>query len=311
MTYWYLGLKEVIEDVCRLQPKAKIIVGGPYATLCLDHAQSLGADLVVEGGQLAPLWKLLSIAPSDGLPFWQPPLRQVGVIKLTEGCPFHCTYCSVPLLSPEFCARPLSKCLDELRQLQQLGARQIAFYDDALLFRPQDVFLPFLKAVIDEKVPVAFHTPNALNARLLTSELARLMVAAGFQSFFLGFESRSHSWQNATGGKVGEEEYADAVATLRAAGAQHITTYIIIGHPDADCQEVEASIHFAAYCGAKVLLSEFSPIPGTPDAERSCPWADMKEPLAHNKTAFALRRLGDGEVQRLKALARRVNAQLH
>jgi len=34
MTYWYPGLQEVIHDLRTLQPKAKIILGGVYATLC-------------------------------------------------------------------------------------------------------------------------------------------------------------------------------------------------------------------------------------------------------------------------------------
>jgi hypothetical protein len=47
MTYWYLGVREVIEDVRKLQPHAKIILGGVYATLCPKHAKSLGADQVL------------------------------------------------------------------------------------------------------------------------------------------------------------------------------------------------------------------------------------------------------------------------
>src|SRR5438105_5752962 len=34
MTYWYLGVREVIEAVQELQPHAKIVLGGVYATLC-------------------------------------------------------------------------------------------------------------------------------------------------------------------------------------------------------------------------------------------------------------------------------------
>src|SRR5215471_18649919 len=34
MTYWYLGVREVIEAVRESQPHARIILGGVYATLC-------------------------------------------------------------------------------------------------------------------------------------------------------------------------------------------------------------------------------------------------------------------------------------
>jgi len=58
---------------------------------------------------------------------------------------------------------------------------QVAFYDDALLFKPDQILVPFLQQV---RAGVAwkpiFHTPNALNARFITRDIARLMVQAGF-----------------------------------------------------------------------------------------------------------------------------------
>src|SRR5262249_47477733 len=151
----------------------------------------------------------------------------VGVVKITEGCPFRCTYCSVPVVYPTFTARPLDDCMEEVRHLVRLGARNVAFYDDALLFKPDCIILPFLDAVVREDLDLCFHTPNALNARFITPEIARLMVRAGFKTFFLGFESSAYEWQRKTGGKVYSEEFADAVRSLREAGASSITAYII------------------------------------------------------------------------------------
>jgi hypothetical protein len=66
-------------------------------------------------------------------------------------------------------------------------------------------------------------------------------------------------------------------------------------------------MHFAHRLGIRLMLSEFSPIPGTPDGERCRQWVDLDEPLWHNKTVFAHLRLGGAEVQRLKALCRQLN----
>ena len=300
MTYWYLGVREVIEVVRDLQPHAKIVLGGVYATLCPEHAASLGADQVIAGLDLEPL----GVPLSDGVPYWEGADREVGVLKITEGCPFRCTYCSVPVVYPGFGARSLDVCLEELRHLARLGARNVAFYDDALLFKADCILAPFLERVLEENLHFSFHTPNALNARFITPEIARLMVRAGFKTFFLGFESSAYQWQRKTGGKVYSEEFADAVRALRGAGAESITAYIIIGHPSSDQQDLEASIRFAAEQGARVMLSEFAPIPGTPDGESCRAFTELDEPLNHNKTAFTSRFLGPDRVNRLKALAR-------
>jgi len=314
MTYWYLGVKEVVEDIRRFSPGTRIVLGGVYATLCPAHARGLGADLVVEGSRLEPMWQFLNLDPNlSGLPYWEDYGRlEVGILKLAYGCPFRCTYCSVPRVDPTFSPYPMERSLGEIELLCRLGVRNIAFYDDALLFRPDKILIPFLRGVTERGLAVQFHTPNALNARFITPELAEEMVAGGFRSFFLGFESSAYEWQRRTGGKVYSEELARAVDNLVAAGAgrEAITAYLIIGHPQSDLQQVGKSMEFVHELGIRVMLSEFSPIPGTPDGEKCREWIDLDEPLCHNKTAFCIRFLGEERVNRLKSLCRELNQML-
>ena len=320
MTYWYPGVMEVIEDIRAIQPAVKIVLGGVYATLCTEHAETLGADLVIQGANLAPLYKFLDLdharertagympgcdAAADAP---QNVRDNVGIIKLSDGCPFNCSYCAAPMMWKGFTPRGLDECVADFRRLTAAGAKDIAFYDDALLYRADEALLPFLDAVSAETGgvrPVRFHTPNALNARFVTPYLARRMVNAGFAGFFLGFESGAQAWQMATGGKVSADEFEAAVNYLREAGASAIFAYIIVGHPDAEAQDAENSIRLARSLGVRVMLSEFSPIPGTVDGLKCARWADIAEPLSHNKTAFALRRLGVDRLNRLKDMARR------
>src|SRR5919109_624373 len=311
MTYWYLEVREIIEDLRRFSPQTRIILGGVYATLCAAHARTLGADLIVEGLDLTPLWKFVGLEPQkDSLPLWDLyPQLDTGVLKLADGCPFRCTYCSVPQVYPKFHSRPLHQSLAELEFVIRCGAKHIAFYDDALLFQPERILVPFLKKVLKREIDVSFHTPNAINARFVSRELAELMIRAGFKNIYLGFESSAYAWQKKTGGKVYSEELARAVDYLVQAGADppHLHAYIIAGHPFAQQQQVEASMRFATSLGLKVKLSEFSPIPGTPDGEFCRRWIDLMEPLTHNKTAFTLLILGEAEVNRLKNLAGQLN----
>lgn len=314
MTYWYPGVQEVIEDIRNAWPGTKIILGGNYVTLCTAHAKGLGADFLLQGTNLEPLWQYLKIKPDLN----QPPLWEgceklnVGVLKLTDGCPFNCTYCSVPKVYGKFKTRPLEKSLAELELLCQLGAENIAFYDDALLFEPEKVLVPFLNELLKRNIKLSFHSPNGLNARFITRELADLMVRAGFKTFYLGFESASVQWQRQTGSKVSSDELARASRHLISAGAdpQNITAYQILGHPRTDIQQLEASMRFANSLGIRGMLADFSPIPGTPDGEYCRKWVDMDEPLFNNKTAFPVIVMGFDETNRLKDLQRQLNCSL-
>jgi hypothetical protein len=314
MTYWYNGLHEVIEDVRSLKPQAKIILGGNYVTLCCEHAQTLGVDLLVKGTNLGLLWDYLAIAPDVQQPaLWEIYDRlRVGVLKLTEGCPFSCTYCSVPKVYGKFKPRSLEHSLGELELLCRLGAGNIAFYDDALLFETDKVLMPFLNEVLKRNLSVNFHSPNALNARFITKDLAELMVRSGFKTFYLGFESASKQWQQRTGSKVFSDELEKATRHLIAAGAEpdNITAYQILGHPHIDIQQLEDSMRFVNSLGIRGMLADFSPIPGTPDGEFCRKWIDLGEPLMHNKTAFPIIMLGFDETNRLKDLQRRFNREI-
>jgi radical SAM superfamily enzyme YgiQ (UPF0313 family) len=205
----------------------------------------------------------------------------------------------------------LERSLAELKSLIDRGVRQVAFYDDALLYQPEKLLRPFLQAVLQRQIEVNFHTPNALNARFISASLAKLMIGAGFKNIYLGFESSAYAWQRKTGGKVYSSELERAVGNLVAAGADpHLLhAYLIVGHPDGAEQDIVRSMDFAHSLGIRVMLSEFSPIPGTPDGDSCRHWVDLDEPLWHNKTAFTTRLLGQGEINRLKNRANALNLQ--
>ena len=314
MTYWYQGITEIIADIRKAWPKAKIILGGNYVTLCSSHAETLGADFLVQGTNLQPLREYLDIK----LDLKQPALWEAygelntAVLRLSDGCPFSCTYCSVPMVYGQFGTRPPERSLAELELLAKHAVENIAFYDDALVFQAEKVLVPFLEEVLKQDIKVNLHSPNGLNARFITKDLAELMVQAGFKTFYLGLESVSSQWQQRTGSKVSSDELARAVKYLTAAGTEptSITAYQILGHPHTDVAELEASMHFANSLGIRGMLADFSPIPDTPDGEYCRMWVDMDEPLFHNKTAFPIILLGFDEANRLKDLQRQLNRSL-
>jgi radical SAM superfamily enzyme YgiQ (UPF0313 family) len=314
MTYWYLGIKEVIEIIRKTHPKAKIILGGIYAELCPEHANSLNPDIVIKGQDIQKLEKYLNLSfDYCQPPYWEAYEKlETGILKITEGCPFNCTYCSVKKIAPNFKSYKLNKVINEFKLLQKQGATNIAFYDDALLFKPKKILLPFLKETKKLAKNINFHTPNALHIRYISEQTLQEMIDAGFKTFFLGIENTDSTWQKNTGGKTCLKEIEKAVNIIKSKGIspKNITAYLLMGHPDYDISDLEKTMEFIKQLGIKIFLSEFSPVPGSKDSKACEKWIDLSDPLTHNKTAFTTWQLGFEETNRLKGLASSLNKRL-
>jgi hypothetical protein len=307
MTYWYPGVDEVVEQLRKVQPNLPIALGGVYASLCPDHAARLGADFVAGPDNLDAFWDWLGMEPEPQTPpLWEAySTCPAGAMTLSDGCPSRCPYCASRRISGPYAPREIQASLEELEHLATCGARDVAFYDDALLVRADKVLLPFLEGVGRRGINVRFHTPNALHSHLLSQELAREMVLAGFETFFLGSES-ARSPDPAEPLEVSVEALGQATEHLRRAGvdANRIVAYVIVGHPRTPYESLLSQLAQMARIGVRIMPAEFSPIPTTADAALCADRTDMSEPLCHNKTAWSLRSLGSRRLQHLKDLAR-------
>ena len=60
MTYWYLGLKRVVEIVREIYPDVPVILGGVYTTLMSEHAMTeIKPDHIITGPGELKVLKLL------------------------------------------------------------------------------------------------------------------------------------------------------------------------------------------------------------------------------------------------------------
>jgi radical SAM superfamily enzyme YgiQ (UPF0313 family) len=211
-----------------------------------------------------------------------------GVITTSVGCPFNCSYCASGILTPCFRQKDYRTCFNEIFWMNKaLGLKDIAFYDDALLFRAGAHFIPLLQKVCQNNLDIQFHTPNGLNVGEIAPEIARLLRESGFKTIRLGMETVRSGTERVIDNKASFEELVNAISALRNAGFQssEIGVYLLSGLPGQTREEVEESMIRVKEAGARPYLSEFSPIPGTKiwgEAKKVSPYPIEAEPLFQN-----------------------------
>ena len=154
------------------------------ADLALGRAQRLyTTDQYPDIQQtLAPLWKLANLK-----------LYTTMSIQFSRGCPYNCDFCNVTAL---FGHRPRTKTaaqiVGELDGLYACGWRKSVFFvDDNFIGNKNQLKAEVLPALIEwrkGKAGMPFNTEVSINLAD-DPELLRLMVAAGFDTVFIGIET--------------------------------------------------------------------------------------------------------------------------
>jgi radical SAM superfamily enzyme YgiQ (UPF0313 family) len=306
MTYWYPGLFKTVEIIREIFKNVPIILGGIYATLCYDHAAKYsGVDIVFKGGDERQLFRIISELSdfefaiphsASRINEWPypafdlyPQLDYISILT-SKSCPFRCSYCAAPVLTREFSRRDPFKVVEEIEYwTARYSVQNIAFYDDALLIKPSEHIIPILRELLRRGIRCNFHTPNGLHIREIDSELAELLFQSQFKTLRLGFETSNNVAQIESGGKVNNQEFENSINNLKRAGysGEEIGVYIMAGLPGQRAGEVEESIAFVREQGAKPIVVEYSPIPGTPLFEKAKQMSKFNlqdEPLFHNNS---------------------------
>jgi len=311
MSYTYEGTFEMIKILKEKFLLTPLILGGIYATICYNHSkEKSGADLIWQGNVNNNFIRLINNATgskieylseennfNEILPDYSLYFDENGkynipyvVTKFTNGCPFSCTYCAIKLFSDGYYKRDKKSILKELDIYKSFGVKNIAFYDDALLYRT--VFIKdLLKDIIKNKYEFNFHTPNGLHAAYIDEEIAGLLKNAGFVDLRVSLESSDFEIQKATGGKITNDIFKNAINNLKKAGFKNsdIGVYILAGLPGQTFESILKDIEFVKQFKVKIKLANYSPIPGTADYLRlkNNIMAELKaEPLKQNEFYF-------------------------
>ena len=307
MTYWATGVTETIALLKKIFPGVPVVLGGIYATLCETHARKYsGADQVITGPAEPVLADLVETytgftlnhipdpADLDTTPFAALDLQDTmayAPILTSRGCPFSCEYCACSFLEPRLRRRSPENVFQEICHWHNnFQVKNFAFYDDALLIQPEKYAFPLLERIIDEKMDIFFHTPNALHIKEISSKAAELMFKANFKTIRLGLETADFS-SHRHDIKVKRNEFLMAVDHLRAAGFEkdQLGAYLLCGLPDQNLDEVEGSVTLVKGLGLTPVLAYYTPIPHTPmwaDAVKNARFDITAHPAVTNNSLF-------------------------
>lgn len=308
MTYWYMGAKEVLDTVKQIFPQSRVIVGGIYPTLCYEHAlmSMKAADLIVKNTEIKKFYDFIEDEFSIELNY-KPELYgfkdvpypcldlydNLSFVPLltSYGCVYRCTYCATPYMYPKIIRRDPEDVLTEAGYWQKLGVCRFVIYDDNLLYQKNNYAKPILKGLADMPSPVSIYNPNAINAALIDSEIAELLMMAGFKEVRIGLETVNPEVQKNTGDKVNLQVFERGIDCLRKAGfrGDSIGVYILAGLPFQQWIDVKDAIDYLSDLGVRAQIAEYTPIPHTPlfdkySAYARYPIAD--DPLYQNNALF-------------------------
>lgn len=323
MTYWYLGVQEAIRLAREVFKGVPIVLGGIYARLCYEHAlKNSGADIVLATTSPADILSLLlslKIYPGRAKVYHPYPAfellnrQRVVAIETSRGCPFRCSYCASGFLNPDFERTPIEEVIEEIRfWASSYQVKNFAFYDDALLIRPD--ILRLLEGLCDIPYEVSFHTPNAVHAKRITREVARLLYEARFRTIRLGLETHLMGKERLYDNKLESYDLEKAMDALYWAGfrPQDLGGYLLAGLPNQTPEEVSKAIDYAQKIGLPPYIAEYSPIPHTAlweEAKRASLY-DLDEPLYQNNTIVPCWPGKENEINALKNYALKVRQEL-
>ncbi len=182
-------------------------------------------------------------------------------VQTSRGCPFACNFCSVTaMFGRKFRFRSTADIIDELKQYDP-KEQIIFFYDDNFTANPERT-KELLREMIRLGLTFRFSTQVRVDI-YKDQELLDLMVEAGCESLYIGFESVDPDSLKEMHKNQSVEDIKTAIQEIRKRGI-HIHGMFVFGFDNDDPKKARASVKFAIR--HKIDTTQFlilTPLPGT------------------------------------------------
>jgi len=159
----------------------------------------------------------------------------------SRGCPYQCLFCDRPHLGKRFRARSAGNVFEEMALCQELGIKEVIFYDDNFTSSRARV-LTLAELLIERKLKIAWD----IRARVgdLKSEDYQLLKRAGLARIHFGVESGEQKLLDFIQKGITIEQAKTAFSSARKAGIETLA-YFMLGLPLEDRDTLEKTIRLA------------------------------------------------------------------
>lgn len=197
--------------------------------------------------------------------------KPVTTMITSRGCPFNCTFCSVPTLyqNRKWRSREAVLAVNELEDLcNEYGFTGALLVDDLLTTNVKRVH-ELCGEIIARGLKVHWWCQSRADLLVSHPDLVEHMAQAGCTNVFLGLESGNEKvlvhWNKRMSLDTGHK----AVELLRDNGIKALTSFIIGAEGETEA-EIERTIQYAKTLNAhQAQFSILTPYPGTADWERN------------------------------------------
>jgi radical SAM superfamily enzyme YgiQ (UPF0313 family) len=259
-----------------------VVAGGPHVTYAIEETLQHVDAVVV--GEAEESWPRLIADARDGrlervYRSDPPDLRNIPtprydllggdffvprVVQATRGCPFRCSFCTVPSLNPGFRMRPVADVIRDVEYdaFPHWWQRKVVwFWDDNLT-----IHRPYARELLSAMVPLRkwWLTQASLDIAK-DDELLELMQASGCIGIFFGIETfGEESLRHANKRQNRVVQYRESIARLHDRGICVMAGFIA-GFDGDTPETIEQMAENLLQIGVDVpFLSILTPFRGTP-----------------------------------------------
>lgn len=262
----FLSTEEIIATIKSVS-NAKIIAGGPFATVAPQTYLDLGVDEVQKGAFCFPSSDDLIAAYRQHFPLERMEkylaggdkysTHKVAMVVTSFSCPHNCIFCSSKYLCG-YKERNLQDVEAEITFLKETYGINAIYFTDASVAIRRNRAIEICK--IAKKLQIEWYAETRVDE--LDEELVNMMADSGCRELLIGIESFDQDALNSTSKRTTRQQINGAIRMIKSAKID-LVAFILLGLPDQTENQIDEAIKEIERLKIAVLPNMLFPIPGT------------------------------------------------